>query len=124
MSDTERGTERGTVINLNAYGATVRLDDGRIAGAPLVDVERHRAQYDRAFTGRKSMEFIVQNSGRHLVAMLAPQLRDDHFEEQIAGYLKMTEEWEKPDVPPAHERHFLRKKKRAALFESRHSTER
>ena len=124
MSDTERGTERGTVINLNAYGATVRLDDGRIARAPLVDVERHRAQYDRAFTGRKSVEFIVQNNGRHLLAMLAPQIRDDHFEEQIAGYLKMTEEWEKPDAPPAHERHFLRKKKRAALFESRHSTER
>lgn len=117
-------TERGIVINLNAYGATVRLNDGRLASAPLVDVEKHRAQYDRALTGRKSLEFIVQQSGRHVVAMLAPQLRDEQFEEQIAGYLKMTEEWEKPDMPPAHERHFLQKKKRAALFESRHSTER
>lgn len=120
MSD----TERGIVINLNAYGATVRLIDGRLASAPLPDVERHREQYDRAVSSRKSMEFIVRSDGRHLTAMLAPQLRDEHFEEQIAGYLKMTEEWEKPDAPPAHERHFLRKKKRAALFESRHSTDR
>ena len=27
-------TERGTIINLNAYGATVRLEDGRLASAP------------------------------------------------------------------------------------------
>jgi hypothetical protein len=117
-------TERGIVINLNAYGATVRLNDGRLASAPLMDVECHRADYERAVTGRKTLEFIVNNNGRHLTATLAPQLHDEHFEEQIAGYLKMTEEWEKPDAPPAHERHFLRKKKRAALFESRHSTER
>lgn len=117
-------TERGTVINLNAYGATVRLEDGRLASAPLVDVEKHRAQYDLSFTRRKNLQFVVQTSGRHVLAMLAPQIRDDEFEEQIAGYLKMTEEWEKPDLPPAHERHFLRKKKRAALFESRHSTDR
>ncbi len=120
MSD----TERGIVINLNAYGATVRLNDGRLASVPLVDVEKHRPEYDRAISARKSLEFVVRSSGRHVTAMLAPQLHDEHFEEQIAGYLKMTEEWEKPDAPPAHERHFLRKKKRAALFESRHSTER
>lgn len=120
MSD----TERGIVINLNAYGATVRLIDGRLASAPLMDVERHRGEYERAVTGRKTLDFIISSNGRHFTVMLAPQLRDEHFEEQIAGYLKMTEEWEKPDAPPAHERHFLRKKKRAALFESRHSTER
>lgn len=117
-------TERGIIINLNAYGATVRLDDGRLASAPLIDVEKHRAEYDRAFTRRTSVEFLVQTSGRHVLAMLAPQIRDDAFEEQITGFLKMTEEWEEPDKPPAHERHFLRKKKRAAIFESRHATDR
>lgn len=117
-------TERGIVININAYGATVRLHDGRLASVPLVDLEKHRAAYDRAFTGRKTLEFMIQAGGRHTQAHLAPQIRDEQFEEQIANYLKMTEEWEKPDAPPAHERHFLRKKKRAALFESRHSSER
>jgi len=116
-------TERGIVININAYGATVRLHDGRLASVPLVDLEKHRAAYDRALTGRKTLEFVVQSDGRHALVMLAPQIRDDEFEEQIANYLKMTEEWEKPDAPPAHERHFLQKKKRAALFESRHSSE-
>jgi hypothetical protein len=117
-------TQRGIVINVNAYGATVRLLDGRIASAPLADVEKNHASYERALTGRKTMEFIVQSGGRHPTLMLVPQIRDEHFEEQIAQYLKMTEEWERPDVPPAHERHFLRKKKRAAVFESKHSTER
>ena len=60
-------------------------------------------------------------TARHPVLTLAPQLRDEQFEEQITQYLKMTEEWENPEGPPAHERHFLQKKKRAALFESRHS---
>lgn len=114
----------GIVINVNAFGATVRLEDGRIATAPAADVEAHRAQYDRGLVTRKALSFQIRESGRHTLALLAPQLRDDQLEEQIANYLKMTEEWEKPDMPPAHEWHFLRKKKRAAIFESRHSTER
>lgn len=116
--------ERGVVINLNAYGATVRLGDGRLASVPLTDLEKNRPSYERAITARKTLAFIIRGDGRHATAVLAPQLRDDHFEEQIVGYLKMTEEWEKPDVPPAHERHFLQKKKRAALFESRHAEDR
>lgn len=116
--------ERGVVINLNAYGGTVRLLDGRLASVPLTDLEKNKPSYERALTGRKTLEFLVKGSGRHATVSLAPQIRDERFEEQIAGYLKMTEEWEKPDAPPAHERHFLRKKKRAALFKSRHSDER
>ncbi len=117
-------TERGIVININAYGVTVRLHDGRLASVPLSDLEHNRAAYERALTGRKTLDFVLHGGGRHATVLLAPQLRDEHFEEQIAGYLKMTEEWEKPDAPPAHERHFLRKKKRASLFESRHNEER
>jgi len=116
-------TERGIVINVNAFGATIRLEDGRLASAPVADVEKHRAQYDRGFRNRKTLEFLVQGTGRHLLAMLAPQIHDDQLEEQIADFYKMTQEWEEPDAPPAHERHFLQKKKRAAVFESRHSTE-
>lgn len=117
-------TERGVIINLNAYGATVRLEDGRLASVPLVDVQKNRPAYDRAFGARKALEFVVRGTGKHMLAMLAPQIHDDRLEEQISDYLKMTQEWESPDAPPAHERHFLRKKKRAALFESRHSTDR
>lgn len=116
--------ERGVVINLNSYGATVRLIGGRLASVPPADLEKNRTMYERALTGRKTLEFQIHPSGRHTTVSLAPQLRDEDFEEQIAGYLKMTEDWERPDAPPAHERHFLRKKKRAALFESRHSDNR
>lgn len=117
-------TVRGSVINVNAYGATVRLESGELASASAGDVDAHRAAYERALTGKKEVEFLVQRGTRRPGVILAPQIRDSHFEEQIAGYLKMTEEWESTDGLPAHERHFLRKKKRAALFESRHSTER
>jgi len=116
--------EQGVVININAYGAAVRLNDGRLASVPLVDLEKNRAAYERALTGRKTLEFVVKAGTRHVLAMLAPQIHDEHLEQQIAEYLKMTQEWDDPEKPPAHERHFLQKKKRAALFESRHSTQR
>lgn len=113
-------TSRGIVINLNAYGATVRLDDGDLASASASDVERHRDDYQRSLAGRKRLAFEVRRYGRRCAVSLAPQLRDDDFEEQIALFLKSTEEWESADGPPAAERHFLRKKRRAALFESKH----
>ena len=116
-------TQRGIVINVNAFGAAVRLDDGRLASAPAADVEKHRGYYDRGVLTRKPMEFLLQSQDRRPLVLLAPQLRDEEFESQIAGYLKSTQEWEDPELPPAHERHFLRKKRRAALFESRHATD-
>jgi hypothetical protein len=113
-------TSSGIVINLNAYGATVRLDDGDLASASASDVESHREQYQRSLTARKRLAFEVRRQGRRCSVSLAPQIRDDRLEEQIASYLKSTEEWEPADGLPAAERHFLRKKRRAALFESRH----
>ena len=116
MSD----TSGGIVINLNAYGATVRLDDGDLATASPTDVETHRDQYQRSLIRRKRLAFEVRRHGRRCAVSLAPQLHDETLEEQIAAYLKSTEEWEPSDGLPAAERHFLRKKRRAALFESRH----
>ena len=114
------GIAGGIVINLNAYGATVRLDDGDLASASALDVELHRDQYQQSLVRRKRLSFEVRQNGRRRAVSLAPQLRDDAFEEQIASYLKSTEEWEPADGLPAAERHFLQKKRRAALFESKH----
>jgi hypothetical protein len=116
------GTSGGTVINLNAYGATVRLDDGDLATASASDVETHRNEYERSLTRRKRLAFEVRRQGRRCAVSLAPQLRDENLEEQIASYLKSTEEWEPADGLPAAERHFLRKIRRAALFESKHAS--
>jgi hypothetical protein len=113
-------TASGIVINLNAYGATVRLDDGDLATASASDVDSHRDQYQRSLVQRKRLAFEVRRAGRRCAVSLAPQIRDDALEEQIASYLKSTEEWEPADGLPAAERHFLRKKRRAALFESKH----
>lgn len=112
---------RGSVININAYGAIVRLESGEIASVQPHDLRERRSDYDRAMRVRKPLEFERHN-GRRLTVKLAPQISDAGLEEQIVGYLKMTEEWDVRDGVPAHERHFLRKKRRAALFESRHST--
>lgn len=114
------GTSIGIVINLNTYGATVRLDEGDLASASVLDVENHREQYQRSLTARKRLAFEVRRQGRRCSVSLAPQIRDERLEEQIASYLKSTEEWEPADGVPAAERHFLRKKRRAALFESKH----
>jgi hypothetical protein len=110
----------GIVINLNAYGATVRLDDGDLASASASDVESHRDLYQSSLLRRKRLAFEVHREGRRCAVSLAPQIRDDNLEEQIASYLKSTEEWEPADGLPAAERHFLRKKRRAAFFESKH----
>lgn len=117
-------TSRGRVLNVHAFGASVRLENGELASAPCDDVERNRPVYVRALSTKKSLEFIVLPSTRHPVAVLAPLVRDEDFESQMTEYLKQTQEWERADEPPAHERHFLRKKRRAALFESRHANER
>ena len=114
------GTSGGIVINLNAYGATVRLDDGDLASASAQDVETHRDEYQRSLMRRKRLAFEVRREGRRCAVSLAPQIRDDNLEEQITSYLRSTEEWEPADGVPAAERHFLRKKRRAALFESKH----
>jgi hypothetical protein len=113
-------TSGGIVINLNAYGATVRLDDGDLASASALDVEIHRDQYQRSLARRKRLAFEVRREGRRYAVSLAPQIRDDNLEEQITAYLRSTEEWEPTDGVPAAQRHFLRKKRRAALFESKH----
>lgn len=115
---------RGIIINLNCFGATVRLEDGVLAATPQYEVERNRAAFERAFQQKKALEFHCASGGRHPIVLLAPQVRDETLETQITAYLKMTQEWEIPDAPPAHERHFLRKKRRAEVFRSRHATDR
>lgn len=117
-------TARGVVLNVHAFGAAVRLENGDLASAPPEDVERNRPAYVRAQFTKKPLEFIVVPAPRHPIAVLIPLARDDNFEAQITSYLKQTQEWENPEEPPAHERHFLRKKRRSALFESHHSDER
>jgi hypothetical protein len=110
----------GVVINVNAYGATVRLESGELASAGAADVEAHRLAYQRSFAHRKRIDFELRRAGRRAAVTIAPQIRDDELEEQIASYLRSTEEWEPAPGPPPAERHFLRKKRRAALFESKH----
>jgi hypothetical protein len=112
-------TLHGIVINLNRYGGTVRLDDGDIASANPVDVETHRNAYERSLTNHQRLSFEVRRDGRRRSVLLAPQIVDEALEEKIAAYIRDTEEWETPDAPPAAERHFLKKKKRAAIFAKR-----
>jgi hypothetical protein len=110
---------RGVVINLNAFGATIRLEDGRLASALGLEVNARHAEYERAVIARKSLKFECRIDGTRWIVSLAPQIDDDDLDEKIAGYLKSTGEWESFDAPPAHERRFLQKKRRAALFEDR-----
>ncbi|MBC5816401.1 MAG: hypothetical protein GIW97_07650 [Candidatus Eremiobacteraeota bacterium] len=129
---------RGTVINVHMFGATVRLENGEMASVPIGDVNANRATYTRALSAKTDLPFDAHPGTRHKILVLAktridepidpssapPEITDEHLEGQIASYLKETQEWEAEDAPAAHERHFLRKKRRAAFFESRHSKDR
>lgn len=110
----------GLVINLNVYGATVRLESGELATAPAADVDAHRGDYQKSLVHRKSLVFELRRDGRRPTVLLAPQIHDEELDARIASYLRSTQEWDDPDGVPAADRHFLQKKRRAALFESRH----
>jgi hypothetical protein len=107
---------RGHVLNVSAYGAAVRLDTGELASAPLIDVERNRAHYERSLTGHKSLTFELHD-GRRPSVTLAPQITDDVLEDQIAGFLRESEERHPSGDVPAEQRHYLKKKQRAARFD-------
>jgi hypothetical protein len=114
-------TVYGTVININAYGATVRLEGGELASAPAGDVEAHRGDYDRGMNSRRLLPFQLHGAGRRPMVTIAPQIVDHALDEQIADFWKTTESWDADaEGRPQHERHFLQKKKRAVLFESKH----
>ncbi len=115
----------GFVINVNAYGATVRLETGELASAPAGDVESHHIEYERGLTGRKRLLFQVHPGDRRPMVTIAPQIRDEALDEQIAQYLESTHEWDANESGvPLAERHFLKKKKRAAFFEVKTSEQR
>ena len=108
----------GFVINVNAYGATVRLESGELASAPAGDVDAHRADYERGMSSREALAFVMHPSIRRPMVTIVPRIDEPELDVQIARYLESTQEWENDaDGVPAHERHFLRKKKRAARFE-------
>jgi hypothetical protein len=120
---------RGQVISLHALGATVRLEDGQLVAVPAGDVQAHRDTYARACERRRPISFeLVDMPDRRPQVVLAARhpdepiepaaapvtLVDDAFEEKMATYLRATEEWAPADRPPPAERHFLRKRRRAA----------
>jgi hypothetical protein len=108
----------GTVINVNAYGATVRLESGELASAPAGDVEAHRGEYDRGLNSKNAVAFLRHPGARRPMVTIVPRIDEPELDAQIARYLESTSEWENDaEGVPAHERHFLSKKKRAAHFE-------
>jgi hypothetical protein len=119
----------GVVINLHHLGATVRLDDGRLASANAADVARHRAAYGRSLERRTPLTFVrhgvravtLSESPDAAVAAQAAEravLTDEAFEQQLAAYLKETENWAPPDRPAPLERHLFRKTQRAKAFKT------
>jgi hypothetical protein len=112
----------GIVINLNAYGATVRLGSGDLATAPSADVEAHRAKYQHSLLRRTELNFEVRKSGRRPIVVLVPQISDEVLDERIAAYLQSTQEWDERDGVPSAQRHFLHKKRRAQVFRSQHES--
>ncbi|MGH7661723.1 MAG: hypothetical protein ACRENA_12520 [Vulcanimicrobiaceae bacterium] len=119
------------VINLHAFGATVRLEDGSLAAVPRHEVELHRGRFELSLTRKTRLPMNVQPVNHGKIALLATDafdamlaaeaadsisLTDEAFEERLAAYLRATEDWAPPDEPQPFERHLLRKKRRSAQF--------
>ncbi|MFY9780167.1 MAG: hypothetical protein WAJ85_06630 [Candidatus Baltobacteraceae bacterium] len=118
------------MINIHRLGATVRLEDGSLASVTAAELAAHRATFTAGLEQRAVLPFAVTSRGRHPTVALAPNHDpvaaaaapfsiDRVFEERLTAYLKETEAWAPADRPPPAERHFIRKKRRAALFEAR-----
>jgi hypothetical protein len=121
---------RGHVINLHAFGATVRLDDGTLVAVPRSEVEMHRKRFEQSLGEHVTIPLDVHNSGRGKIAVVAASaperaalpssgpipLTDEAFEARLAAYLRETEEWAPPDQPQPFERHLTRKRRRSAQF--------
>lgn len=129
---------RGTVINIHHHGAIVRLEDGTLAAVPPAEFTENRVTYVSGHRTRTPLALVLSRRGGHPIVAVAapgavtpsgvtpggapapPRLVDAAFEAQMNAFLKSTEEgWTPADSPPAGERHFIRKKRRAALFEAR-----
>ena len=116
---------RGVVISLHRLGATVRLEDGTLAAVPQAELGPYASRLASSQRRSEALTFAIDERGRHRVAHLAEvphaaaTLHDTAFETQMRRYLKETEEWAPPDQAPPAERHFIRKKRRAAYFEAR-----
>ncbi len=138
-------TIRGTIISVHEYGATARLEDGSLAAISAPEFAAHRATYVASRDARKPIELSVVRYGRHASAalvsgaaiepddVLAQAPSDEErealpthpniaFEMRLGAYLRETEAWAPPDRPAPAERHFIRKKHRADVFEARNKT--
>ncbi len=137
-------TARGTIINVHEYGATARLEDGSLAAIPAAEFAANRPTYVSSRDKRKPLELRVVRIGRHATASLANVERDPDaiiaeppspeqldelstrtdiaFEMRLGAYLRETEAWAPSDRPAPAERHFIRKKHRADVFEARNKT--
>ncbi len=118
---------RGSVINVHALGATVRLESGKLVAVPLIDVNKNRAAYTRAVGQKTTLPFDLDGRSVRLATTRVDEpivpsanatvaLDDPGFEAQIAAYLKQTEAWAPMDRPEPFERHLFRKRQRAKQF--------
>jgi hypothetical protein len=107
----------------------VRLDDGSLAAIPASELHAQRPAIVASLRRREALALRIEREGLRPVAYLAressevpsaPRSVDVAFEVQMNRYLKSTEEWAPPDRPAPAERHFIRKKRRAAFFVARH----
>jgi hypothetical protein len=132
-------TARAVVINIHYHGATVRLEDGSLASIAAEEFVAHRPVYVAAYEKKTVLDLFVDRAGRHASARFdhgparpgpgatagpistrtVPVLTNPLFEERMDEYLRATQEWAPPDKPDPAQRHFIRKKRRAAFFEAR-----
>ena len=112
MNQSEK--RNGTVVQIHAHGALVRLENGELASINESEVAIYRKFLEHAMQVDREIELAVLAHNRRLEAKVIPLQRDDAFEEQLMRFNKGDEE-ERAEAfnepPPSRRRRFVPKKR-------------
>ena len=104
----------GTVVQIHAHGALVRLENGELASISEREVEAYRKLLERAMQSDNEIELAIVQHDRRLEAKVLPLQRDDVFEEQLLRFNKGDDGDETEDersASPSRRRRFVPKKR-------------
>jgi len=104
----------GTVVQIHAHGALVRLENGELASINESEVATYRKLLEHALQSEREIELAIVRRNRRLEAKVLPIQRDEAFEERLLRFNQGDESEsgeEERAVPPQRRRRFVPKKR-------------
>lgn|GEM_PF-2925740 len=80
------GKRNGTVVQIHAHGALVRLENGELASINETEVATYRKFLEHAMQSEREIELAIVPRNRRLEAKVIPIQRDEEFEERLLRF--------------------------------------